>query len=141
MISGFFKNLVYQSKRDASIYAQDAQMQWTIERIRKDVGEGLIACAIIHLSNEKILASYNFQESMKSIFVKSTFFIQHALNAAAFPRLRHNYKIYLTNSYLIMVHLIGNIQVTLVLDSTQCNIGVIEGVTIDEISGILKDIT
>lgn len=140
MISSFFKNLMFQAKKDPSLYSINSQYSLIIEKLRNEMDEGLISCQISRRSTNVILASFNSQETMTPLFHKITSFIEHALIASSFPRLKNSYKIFLKNDIVILTFLIKDIQLNIVANYSQVNIGLIEQITIPEILENLKEI-
>ena len=140
MISGFFKNLVFQAKKDPAIYSIDAQLSLILDKLKYEMDEALISCMISRRSTKVILASFNSQETMVPFFHNITSFIGHALIAASFPKLANTYKIYLSNNVVILVFLVKDIQVSIVANSSLSNLGILEQITLPEIREILKDV-
>jgi hypothetical protein len=137
MLSGFFKNLVFQSRKDPSVYAVDAKVLLSINRLREELGDGLISCSISKKNSKIILASFNFQESMLPLFQMITEFLEHALIAASFPKLNTSFKIKLSNNSLLIGWLPASYQIFILVDDSIANVGILEGIVFPEIEEIL----
>jgi hypothetical protein len=137
MLSGFFKNLVFQSRKNPVVYAADAQLLLVINKLREELGDGLISCCISKKNSKTILASFNFQESMLPLFQNISQFIEHALIAARFPKLKESFKIKMSHHSLLIGWLPAPYQIFILLDESIANIGILEGIIFPEIKEIL----
>ncbi len=138
MLSGFFKNLVFQSRKDPAIYAADAQLLIIINKLRDELGDSLISCSISKKNSKTVLASFNFQESMLPLYQNITEFLEHALIAASFPKLKESFKIKMSHHSLLIGWLPASYQIFILLDDSIANIGILEGIIFPEIKEILS---
>lgn len=140
MITGFFKNLIFQSKKSPVVYFSDAQLGLILSRLQNDMAEGLISCMITEKKTKTLLASFNSQETMISLFHDITNFLEHTFMASPFPNLANQYKICLAQDIVILVFLIKQIQISIIANSSLCNLSILEQITYPEIREILVEI-
>jgi len=140
LITGFFKNLIFQSKKNPDVYFVDAQLGLILKRLQDETGEGLISCIITHRNTQSLLASFNSQETMIPLFHNITSFLENTFATSSFSKLANQYKICLTQDIVIVVFLIGDIQMSIIANSSLCNLSVLELITYPEIRKILVEI-
>lgn len=130
MLTGFFKNLVFQSKKFPTIVAVDDFALNSIKLIQDQLGEGLIACQIHNTEKKKLLGGFNSQESLTPFFSELAQFLNTNLSNSKLLNWEEFAIFQLQNNYHIVIIQIDKLRLFILCEGHLLNLGLIINLTI-----------
>lgn len=105
----------------------------TIDVLKDDLGEGLVACDIWHSKDAQSLAGFNSQPKAVALFNEVTRMLDKTTNESDFPRLGNYYIVHLENELLVVVALSGEYQFGSLIDLSKTTMGILISVALPKL--------
>ena len=110
-----------------------------MERIKSDIGEGLIASAIWSIKDAQAIISYNPQPKSVALIDRLTNFLQKSLDDADFPTLNRYFVIDLIDNKMMIVVPLGNFRWGLFVNSENIQLGLLLNIIIPDVTAKFKE--
>jgi CheY-like chemotaxis protein len=101
-----------------------------VESVKKDLGDGVIACDIWTSADGQILTGYHSQPKAVALFNRVTIQIKENLDRSNFPSLGEYFLLKLVNNKISVVIDIGDIRCGIMIDSEKVQLGLLLNVVV-----------
>ena len=114
---------INQKKFKKEINMDINKLNESIEILKKDLGDGLLATDIFDSKDGQSIAAFNSQPAASALFNKMTNFMKDALEGAGFPGLGKYYILDLVDDKMVIVTVMGDFQWGMLIDRSKTQMG------------------
>jgi hypothetical protein len=109
-----------------------------VETVKKDLGDGLIACDIWTAADGQVLTGYHSQPKAVALFNRVTVQIKENLDRSNFPSLGEYYLLKLVNNKIVVIIDMGDFRCGIMIDSEKVQLGLLLNVIVP---GVIESFT
>jgi len=102
----------------------------SVEVLKKDLGEGLLACSIFDSKDGQSIIAFNPQPAADALFIRVTSMIKESLDGAGFPALGKYYIMDLVDNKMSVLVVMGDYQWGMLFDRTKTQLGLLLNVAL-----------
>ncbi len=113
----------------------------TVEELKSDLDEGLVATDLWHRKDAQSLNGYNSQPKAVALFNEVTRTLAETLAQADYPGLGDYYMVHLENGLLVVVVIEGDYQHMVLVDLSKTTMGILMSVVLPKLLDNLKQTT
>jgi len=116
-----------------------SKLNEAVEKLKTDLGKGLLATDIWFVADGQSIAGYNPQPKATALFNRITMMINSTLSESGFPALNKYYVLDLADNNMVIVLPLGDFQWGLLVDSTQTPLGLLLNIAIPHMLAIFNE--